>query len=309
MHEFSEMYEFIDTDEAKLRDRNKKLLINSPSYILAYEDDVFLNSADARPYRMQMELVKPEMIMKAEKIRSTVIIFGSARLIAGATAKRVFEKAANDLENNPDNPVLQASLKKAETLLEFSRYYDQAREFAQIVSRFNQKLSPREGYAHHDFVVCTGGGPGIMEAANRGAFDVGSRSIGLNIQLPMEQSPNPFISNEFCFQFHYFGIRKLHFMLRAKALVVFPGGFGTFDELFEGLTLRQTHRMQQLPIILFGEEFWKKAVNFEYLVECGMISREDLDLFVFVKTPEEAWNEIIKYHTINRDPIINGYAT
>lgn len=295
--------EFFDPDEARLREKNEALLRNSPSYLIAYNDEVFLNSSEARPYRMQLELVKPELIMKASQIRSTVIVFGSARLVSTDVAKRILEKAENNLKSDPENKLYLAEMRKAESLLKFGKYYDQARDFARIVAKFNQQAAPREGYAHHDFVICTGGGPGIMEAANRGAHDVGSLSIGLNISLPMEQTPNPFISNELCFQFHYFGIRKLHFMLRAKALVVFPGGFGTFDELFEGLTLRQTHRMQQLPIILFGEEFWRTAVNFEYLVETGMISPEDLDLFIFVETPEQAWEEIVKYHKKKKDPL------
>ncbi|MDR1959356.1 MAG: LOG family protein [Planctomycetaceae bacterium] len=302
------MQEFFDADEAALREKNKKLLLNSASYVLAYNDFVFLNSADARPFRMQLEVVKPEQIMKAERIRSTVIVFGSARLVDSSVAQRMLDQANKNLESEPDNPAYKRDVKKARTLVEFAPYYDMARDFAQIVSRFNQQIAPKDGYANHDFVICTGGGPGIMEAANRGAYDVGARSIGLNIKLPVEQYPNPYISNEFCFQFHYFGIRKLHFMLRAKALVVFPGGFGTFDELFEGLTLRQTHRMQQLPIILFAEDYWRKAVNFDYLVESGMIAEEDLDLFVFVKTPEEAWNAIMKYHKDHNDPIITEYC-
>lgn len=293
--------EFFDPDEARLRERNETLLQNSPSYLLAYNDEVFLNSSEARPYRMQLELVKPELIMKAAQIRSTIIVFGSARLVSSEVAQRMLKKAQQNLKSDPENKRFQLEVRKAESLLKFGKYYDQARDFARIVAKFNQQAAPREGYSHHDFVICTGGGPGIMEAANRGAHDVGSQSIGLNISLPMEQTPNPFISNELCFQFHYFGIRKLHFMLRAKALVVFPGGFGTFDELFEGLTLRQTHRMQQLPIILFGEEFWRKAVNFEHLVETGMVSPEDLELFVFVETPEQAWEEIVKYHKKHQD--------
>ena len=295
--------EFFDPDEAKLREKNETLLQNSPSYLIAYNDEVFLNSSEARPYRMQLELVKPELIMKAAQIRSTVIVFGSARLVSTDVAKKMLKKAESNLKDDPENKIYLAEVRKAESLLKFGKYYDQARDFARIVAKFNQQTAPREGYAHHDFVICTGGGPGIMEAANRGAHDVGSMSIGLNISLPMEQTPNPFISNELCFQFHYFGIRKLHFMLRAMALVVFPGGFGTFDELFEGLTLRQTHRMQQLPIILFGEEFWRTAVNFDYLVETGVIDRDDLDLFIFVESPEQAWDEIVKYHKKHNTPL------
>ncbi len=298
------MREFYSKEELQSRDRQEKLLLETPSYVLAYEDEKFLNSPDARAYRIQLEVVKPETILKAHHIDSTIIVFGSARFLPGDVAENYHRKAEKQLAANPDDKTLQAKLRDAKCKLKFSKYYDMAREFAQIVSRFNQNSTPNSGYSRHDFVICTGGGPGIMEAANRGAHDVGATSVGLNISLPFEQKPNPFISTDFCFQFHYFGIRKLHFMLRAKALVVFPGGFGTFDELFEGLTLRQTHRMQQLPIILFGEEFWHNTVDFDYLVECGVISPEDLDLFVFVETPQQAWDAIVEYHKARNDPAI-----
>ena len=177
-----------------------------------------------------------------------------------------------------------------------SVYYEQARAFGKLVSEENQANS--DGLANNifDYVICTGGGPGIMEAGNRGAKEAGALSIGLNIKLPFEQCPNPYISPQLCFQFHYFAIRKLHFLLRAKALVVFPGGFGTFDELFEALTLRQTEKMQKLPVIIFGKEFWEKTINFNNLVDTGVINREDLELFKYVDTPEEAWEMIQAFH-------------
>ncbi|MCL2348201.1 MAG: LOG family protein [Planctomycetaceae bacterium] len=300
------MEKYLDEQERLFRERNRRQLTDAPSYVLAYDDKEFLNSPETRQYRIQLEVAKPEMIFKAENVRSTVIVFGSARLVPTYVAERMVAEAARQLKSDPNNPVFQAAMKTAETKKKFSVYYDHAREFAQIVSRFNQKVTPNSGYSGHDFMICTGGGPGIMEAANRGAHDIGVRSIGLNIKLPFEQHPNPFISSEFCFQFHYFGIRKLHFLLRAKALVVFPGGFGTLDELFEGLTLRQTHRMQQLPIVLFGEEFWHKVIDFEYLVECGMIDEGDVNLFTFVETPQQAWDAIVHHHTKRSDPAITG---
>ena len=300
------MREYYNHDELQFRDRQEQLLLNTPSYILAYEDEIFLNSPEARAHRIQLEVVKPETILKAEHINSTVIVFGSARFLPGDVAERYLNDVENQLAAEPDNKTLQTKLRDAQNKLKYSKYYDMAREFSRIVSQFNQHVPPKSGYKRHDFVICTGGGPGIMEAANRGSHDVGATSIGLNISLPFEQKPNPYISRDFCFQFHYFGIRKLHFMLRAKALVVFPGGFGTFDELFEGLTLRQTHRMQQLPIILFGEDFWHNTINFDYLVEAGVISPEDIRFFTFVETPQQAWDAILEYHKARNDPAVTG---
>ena len=296
------MREYYSQEELQFREHREKLLLETPSYVLAYEDAQFLNSPEARAYRIQLEVVKPEIILHAEHIESTIIVFGSARFLPGDVAQNQLRDVENQLAADPDNKTLQAKLRAARSKLKFSKYYDMAREFGQIASKFNLRATPTSGYKRHDYVICTGGGPGIMEAANRGAHDVGATSVGLNIALPFEQKPNPYISTDFCFQFHYFAIRKLHFMLRAKALVAFPGGFGTFDELFEGMTLRQTHRMQQLPIILFGEEFWRNAVDFDYLVECGVIAPEDLGLLTFVETPQQAWDAIMDYHKARNDP-------
>ena len=297
------MREYYNQEELQFRNHQEELLIDTPSYVLAYEDEKFLSSPEARAYRIQLEVIKPETVLQAQHIDSTIIVFGSARFLPGDVAQNYLSDVERQLAANPDNAMLQAKLSDAKCKLKFSKYYDMAREFAQIVSKFNQHATPTSGYRRHDFVICTGGGPGIMEAANRGAHDVGATSIGLNIALPFEQKPNPYISTEFCFQFHYFAIRKLHFLLRAKALVVFPGGFGTFDELFEGLTLRQTHRMQQLPVILFGEEYWRNTINFDYLVESGVISPEDLELFTFVETPQQAWDAIVHFHRTHYNPI------
>jgi hypothetical protein len=191
---------------------------------------------------------------------------------------------------------LARELKRAEQLLAYCRYYDDAREFARLVSIDNQCDDKR------DFVIITGGGPGIMEAANRGAFDVGCKSIGLNIKLPSEQQPNPFITPELCFQFKYFALRKFHFILRAAAVVLFPGGFGTLDEMFETLTLRQTHRMQPVPIILFGHDYWSRVINFQFLADSGVISDDHLKLFTYAETPEEAWKQIIDFHESQKKP-------
>ncbi len=277
-----------------------KALLESPSYIKAYYDDEFMKGDSTRELRLLAEYMKANQKMKEKNIVSTIIVFGSARIKSPAEARDNFDKAETALKKNPESPQLILAMTKAREDLEFSKYYQQAEDFAEIVSKVNQFYLQDDEDRHHrpvHYVICTGGGPGIMEAANRGADDAGAMSIGLNISLPFEQKPNPYITPDLCFQYHYFAIRKLHFLLRAKALVAFPGGFGTLDELFEGLTLRQTGRMQSLPIILFGKDFWTKLINFDYLVECGMISPKDLDLFKFVDTADEAWDTILDFYT------------
>ena len=268
-------------------------LLDSPSYEIAFKDQEFITSNAARAIRIHLETEKPEWILRQYGIRSTVIVFGSARFVSGNKARRLLTEAEATLAESPNNLDLQDAVAGAVQRVEMSVYYDQAREFARIVSEENQTRHSLERGGPFDYVICTGGGPGIMEAANRGAYDVGALSVGLNIKLPYEQRPNPYISPQLCFQFHYFAIRKLHFMLRAKALVVCPGGFGTFDELFEALTLRQTERMQPIPIIIFGESFWRKCIDFNSLAKTGVIDRRDLELFHFTESPREAW-EIIK---------------
>lgn len=271
-------------------------LLNSPSYEIAFRDINFLRSDVARPLRIQLEMEKPEWYMQQAKIRSTIIVFGSARFISSHRARQHLEGARQKLAAFPGSEAAQDAVTKAERQVATSIYYDQAREFARIVSEETMAKYPPDHQGPYDFVICTGGGPGVMEAANRGADDAGAMSIGLNIKLPYEQRPNPYISPHLCFQFHYFNVRKLHFMLRAKALVAAPGGFGTFDELFEGLTLRQTERMQTIPIILLGTTFWKSCVNFDYLVETGVINRDDLELFHFTDSPQEAWDMIKAFY-------------
>jgi uncharacterized protein (TIGR00730 family) len=244
------------------------------AYRLAFTDTDFLLREELRPVRMQLELLKPEMVQSEQGIESTIVIFGSARLVSAEVAQRLLSDAT--AAHNAD------AIRIAERHVAMSRYYEEARRFAAIVT---QKSA---GFATPLYVV-TGGGPGIMEAGNRGAHEVGGKSIGLNIVLPHEQEPNPYITPELCFQFHYFGMRKMHFLMRSIALVCFPGGFGTLDEMFEALTLIQTGKCRRRPVLLFGREFWTKLVNFDWLVETGMISEVDLQLFRFVETAEEAW--------------------
>lgn len=241
----------------------------APAYRLAFDDPDFLCRDELRPVRLQLELLKPEMGMSEFGVESTIVLFGGARIPAP--------------ESKDDA--------RSKTLADLSRYYEEARTFARIMTERSKKNGHRED------VIVTGGGPGVMEAGNRGAMDAGGVSIGLNIVLPHEQAPNEYVTPELCFNFHYFGIRKMHFLMRARAVAVFPGGFGTLDELFESLTLIQTGRMEEVPILLFGEAFWRKIVNWEALAEAGTISEEDLKLFRFVETADEAVAMIDGWHS------------
>jgi uncharacterized protein (TIGR00730 family) len=245
------------------------------SYNLAFTDTKFLLREELRPVRMQLELLKPELIQSEQGIESTIVIFGSARIVPPDVAQRLVADAQS--ANN------ETALRIAQTHVRMSRYYEEARRFGALVTEKSKQLA-------HPIYVVTGGGPGIMEAGNRGAFEVGGKSIGLNIVLPHEQAPNPYITPELCFQFHYFGLRKMHFLMRSIGLLCFPGGFGTLDEMFEVLTLIQTGKCRRRPILLFGKEFWSSLINFDLLVETGMISPLDLQLFRFVESAEEAWN-------------------
>jgi uncharacterized protein (TIGR00730 family) len=264
----------------------------SPAYQLAFLDQQFLLRSELRPIRLQLELLKPEMVQQDEQIHSTVVVFGSARIPDPSVAKKTLQKAEHAAKKHPQDAALQARYKAVQSLVSKSHYYDESRKLARIISANCQNEGGRE------FVVVTGGGPGIMEAANRGAYDVNAKSVGLNIVLPVEQGPNIYISPELCFQFHYFAIRKMHFLIRARALVAFPGGYGTLDELFEALTLMQTKKISLVPVILFGKDFWKRVINFQTLVDEGTIDPEDLNLFQYVETAEEAWQIIADFYHV-----------
>lgn len=272
------------------RAKNLERILHSPSYRVAYKDVEFLSDPDLRPVRMQLELLKPEIAFEKNDIRSTIVVFGSTRIVEPAAAQRNLDLARARLADTPDDRRRKRDVARAERIVAKSPFYDVARAFARIASEHGQRQGDNQ------WVIVTGGGPGIMEAANRGAYDVKAKSIGLNIRLPHEQAPNPYITPELCFQFHYFAMRKLHFLLRAKALVVFPGGIGTLDELFDALTLRQTGRMQDVPIIMFGRDYWEKIIDFSRLADEGTISDADLDLFRYAETPEEAWEMILRFH-------------
>jgi uncharacterized protein (TIGR00730 family) len=276
--------------EDQRRDENLQKILHSLSYRVAYQDVDFLMEPELRAARMELEQIKPELYLQKNNIRSTIVVFGSTRIVEPAAARNHLAQAKMRLADTPKDIRRKRAVTRAEELLKLSHYYDIAREFGRLVS-----TESRSG-DEHEFVIVTGGGPGIMEAANRGAFDAGAKSIGLNIHLPHEQQPNPYITPELCFQFRYFALRKFHFLLRAKALVVFPGGFGTLDELTDALTLRQTGRMQDLPIVMFGREYWRRLIDFQYLADSGTIDDGDLDLFRFAETAEEAWKMIRQFH-------------
>jgi uncharacterized protein (TIGR00730 family) len=277
------------------REKMVRRLKRSKAYRVAYRDPDFLTSDYARAARLQLELLKTEISLRHQQIRSTIVVFGGTRILEPSKAQAQLKRAETALKRKPSDPDRKREVRRARSIVNKSHYYDEAREFARLVSSEGQA----EGAA--DYVVVTGGGPGVMEAANRGAHDVGAKTVGLNITLPMEQEPNPYITPDLCFQFHYFAIRKMHFMLRAKALVAFPGGYGTMDELFEALTLVQTQKVKPLPIILFGEKYWKGLVDFEFLVEQGTIDPEDVELFVYADKALDAWN-YIKFFYEAHDP-------
>ena len=269
----------------------------SRAYMKAYQDFEFLSRKDLRAVRLQLELLKPETILREHKIRSTIVVFGSARVLSPEEARRRLQSAQEALSEAPRDVELKRRVVEAEKKVELSKWYEEARRFAAILSKAQQAGQDLE------YVIVTGGGPGIMEAANRGAWECGAKSIGLNITLPHEQDPNPYITPELCFQFHYFSLRKMHFLMRAKALVACPGGYGTLDELFETLTLVQTGKKRPLPIVLFGKEFWKRTIDFNYLAEQGMIHHEDIKLVKLVDTAEEGWDHIRKFWKTHRGAV------
>jgi len=278
------------SDQAPDKDKLLDALLQSPSYRRADEDLEFLGRDELRAIRLQLELLKPELAQIQEGIHSTIVVFGSARLVEPAEARARLAQAEAAHAQKPDDPDRRQAVAVARRHLALSPFYDQAREFARIVS------SSCQCNDHCEFVIVTGGGPGIMEAANRGAADAGAKSIGFNITLPHEQHPNPYITPNLCFQFRYFAIRKMHFLLRAKALVAFPGGFGTMDELFEALTLIQTGKVTGLTVVLLGRAFWDRLINWPMLIEEGLISPSDAQLFRYAETAQEAWNIISANH-------------
>jgi uncharacterized protein (TIGR00730 family) len=263
------------------------------SYIHAFKDTEFLERDELRPIRIGLELLKPELIQREENIHSTIVVFGSARIHEPAVMEQALRDAEAEVVRTPDDPAIQRKATIARRQVALSKYYEIAREFGRLVSSMCQV----DGRC--DYVVVTGGGPGIMEAANRGAADVRAKSIGLNITLPHEQHPNPYITPMLSFQFRYFAIRKMHFLIRAKALVAFPGGFGTLDELFETLTLLQTGKTDQVMVVLVGREFWDNVINWQWLADNGLISPADLKLFHYAETAQEAWDMIARHNGVH----------
>jgi uncharacterized protein (TIGR00730 family) len=266
-------------------------ILASPSYRLAEQDLAFLGRDDTRGVRLQIEYLKPETLLQEHAIRDTIVVYGSTRIPEPTAARRSAQALRQALETDPRNDILIRKLAVAERLLANSRYYEVAREFGRLVGS-----SCNDDGSRSELVIMTGGGPGIMEAANRGAFDVGAKSVGLNINLPHEQYPNPYITPDLCLRFHYFALRKMHLVLRAKALVAFPGGFGTMDELFEVLTLVQTRKIKPVPIVLVGEEYWRRVFDVGFLADEGVIDAEDRELFWFAETAQEIWDGILHWY-------------
>jgi uncharacterized protein (TIGR00730 family) len=272
-------------------------LLASPSYRQADQDIDFLNRDETRGPRLELDYFKPELLLEQHGITHTIVVFGGTRIPEPGAAHRRVERLRHAVDTDPGNPELRRQLAAAERIEAKSHYYDVARGLGRLVA------SAGHGPQDCRVVIMTGGGPGIMEAANRGAYDVGAKSIGLNIHLPHEQYPNPYITPDLCFRFHYFALRKLHFLLRAKALVAFPGGYGTFDELFETLTLVQTRTIKPVPIVLVGERYWRQAFDIDFLVDEGVIDPEDRELFWFAETAQEVWDGIVHWHQVNGEPL------
>lgn len=262
------------------------------SYKLAFADSGFLMQDELRHVRLQLEYLKPQLVLEQNNINATVVVFGSARFLSPEQAEQQLEQVQQHYTAEPDNPNVISALKRAQRDLRNSQYYVASQTFSRLVTAHSCQ------HPESALMIISGGGPGIMEAANRGAMDANGKSIGLNIVLPKEQNPNPYITPEFCFQFHYFAIRKMHFLQRARALLAFPGGFGTLDELFETLTLIQTSKAERVPVILYDKAFWQKLINFDMLSEEGLISPQDLELIQYVDTPEQAWEIIYDFYQL-----------
>jgi len=268
-------------------------ILASPTYRRADEDVDFLNTADTRGVRLQIDYLKPQVELERHGIEATIVVFGGTRIVEASAASQKVAQLRRALDERPGDEALAARLARAERVLAKSRYYDVARELGRLVAE--------SGGGPEDcrMVVMTGGGPGVMEAANRGAHEAGAKTVGLNIDLPHEQYPNPYVTPELCFRFHYFALRKLHFLLRARALVVFPGGLGTLDELYETLTLIQTRKIPPIPVVLVGREYWRRAFDIDYLHDEGVIDAEDLELFWYAEQADEIWDGILAWYAAN----------
>ncbi len=275
-----------------------RAILASPSYQLADSDVAFLNRDETRGARLQLDYAKSELLLEQYQVRQTIVVFGSTRIPEPQAASRQVDQLRKRHAGDPTNDRLGRELAIAERVLAKSHYYDVSREFGRLVGLAGKSA------IDDTLVVMTGGGPGIMEAANRGAYDAGAKTVGLNINLPHEQFPNPYITPELCFRFHYFAVRKLHFLLRAKALVAFPGGYGTFDELFETLALVQTRIIKPVPVVLVGEQYWRQAFNVDFLVDEGVIDEEDRDLFGFAETAQEIWDGILHWYELSGEPLL-----
>lgn len=273
-------------------------ILDSPSYLPAVEDVNFLDGDEARGVRLQLDYLKPDRLLRHHGVQSTIVVFGSTRIVEPLAARARVQSLRDALVAEPDSRELERRLLVAERILAKSRYYEVARAFASRVAQSG------EGPNDSRLVVMTGGGPGMMEAANRGAQDAGGETVGLNITLPHEQYPNPYVTPELCFQFHYFALRKMHFMLRARALVAFPGGYGTFDELFETLTLIQTRKISPIPVVLVGEEFWRKAFDVDFLVDEGVIDAEDRELFWYAESADEIWDGLVAWYASKGEVLV-----
>lgn len=278
-------------EDPAVRENLEKILA-SPSTLRAHEDLAWLARDELRGSRLELELERAEAIISEAGVTGTIVVFGGTRVVERPEALRRLAEAEAAAAAVPGDAEALRAVERARRVLAKARYYDEAREFARIASTTCLK----DGRC--DFVVVTGGGPGVMEAANRGAFDVGATSLGFNIVLPHEQFPNPYITPGLCIYFHYFATRKMHFLIRARALVAFPGGYGTLDELFETLTLIQTRKMPPVPVVLFGREFWEKAIDLDFLVEEGTIAPDDARLVTYAETAAEAWETIARFHGI-----------
>jgi uncharacterized protein (TIGR00730 family) len=279
-----------------------RALLESPTYRQADRDPEFLDLDATRGVRLQIDYLKAELLLEQYGVQHTIVVFGGTRILEPKAARRRVAELSSELAREPDNRDLKRAVTVAERILAKSPYYEIARELGRIVGRCGG------GPDDCRITLVTGGGPGIMEAANRGAHDVGAKSIGLNITLPREQFPNPYITPELCFRFHYFSTRKLHFLLRARALVAFPGGYGTLDEVFETLTLGQSRTIEPVPVVLVGEEYWRRVFDVDFLVDEGVIAAEDRTLFRYAETAPQIWQTIVEWHATNGTQLLEGIA-